>query len=130
MLNEQALEAAREQPGTNHDGIIRAYLSALSSAAVAEREPVAFTSDVALEMMRDHWPKIEVIGVSRFASPVNSVPLYLDPPPVSELEAENARLTKLLSVRDDFIVNQGLWGDFVATLPAARRVREGGKVDG
>lgn len=46
---------------------------------------------------------------------------------ISELEAENVRLTNLLTGRDDFIVNQGLWGDFVATLPNTRRVREGGK---
>lgn len=33
-LDPKGLEAAREQPGTNHDGIIRAYLTALTPAEV------------------------------------------------------------------------------------------------
>lgn len=35
-LDEKALEAAHEQPGTNHEGIIRAYLSSLPSSPVSE----------------------------------------------------------------------------------------------
>lgn len=91
---ERLVRIFRDRPDDDGSAVVlQDYArSSLASAAVAEREPVAFTSDVALEMMRDHWQKINVIGASRFASPINNIPLYLDPPPVSELEAENARL--------------------------------------
>lgn len=76
---------------------IMADRTALSSAAVAEREPVAFVSAMAIRYHIDsgtsqtgtvlHREQGELYGEKHLA-------LYLDPPPVSELEAENARLRK------------------------------------
>ena len=77
---------------------------------------------------------------------IDAEPLYLDPPPTSELEAENARLRKALEplakladavFRDGMNTDKrdedGVWGFDDATLTYghlrnARRVLEGGKV--
>lgn len=78
--------------------------AALSSAAVAEREPVAFVSAMAIRHHIDsgtsqtgtvlHREQGELYGEKHLA-------LYLDPPPTSELEAEIARLRDELRIANE-----------------------------
>lgn len=60
---------------------IMADRAALSSAAVAEREPYGYVDEKSGCFYADHTP-----------NPDGLTAVYLDPPPTSELEAENARL--------------------------------------
>lgn len=69
-------------------------VAALSSAAVAEREPVAQFRKAGCSDWYDGLPDYQ-----DGRGPYEERTLYLDPPPTSELEAENARLR---AERDDF----------------------------
>jgi len=76
---------------------VKRLRAALSSAAVAEREPVAWQHRVKSKYPEGQWSDWRE-GRANF-SPAAMVeyeerPLYLDPPPTSELEAEFARLER------------------------------------
>lgn len=100
--------------------------AALSSAAVAEREPVAFVSANAVRHHIDsgtsqtgtvlHREQGELYGEKHLA-------LYLDPPPTSELEAENARLATLVEVAELCLRNQQQTADAIVAALEAERER-------
>jgi chromosome segregation ATPase len=78
-------------------GSARAALSAASALTAGEREPVA-RANVTQED-DGLYAELEVLNGERMQAVDSPVNLYLDPPPTSELEAENARLQR---ERDDF----------------------------
>lgn len=120
---------------------VRADRAALSSAAVAEREPVATVAEVFVDGKR-------LYNITYPADALDKLPkgaaLYLDPPPTSELEAEIERLREALrsveTQADNAAWNIGKPGHkftsadiqagYFSIRDFARRVREGGKVDG
>lgn len=95
---------------------IMADRATLSSAAVAEREPAYWAVHSKTGMHIGLWPhKSDADEALRGYEGGTITTLYLDPPPVSELGAENARLkariAELEDASDETEIENGLTSD-------------------